>query len=134
MRCNNTGSPTFLMCFCMNCIFVIDAAAKHLISRSFLQCGVSAVTMAAHKNCFKQLNHIFITTYSFRYTRCSAEAWQLDFDDFGQLDFDDRETVFRCPVLLLHGCQPIDLNACFSLICISYVELCQCKEINLLTW
>ena len=43
----------------------------------------------------------------------------------GQLDFDDRETVFRCPVLLLHGCQPIDLNACFSLICISYVELCQ---------
>ena len=50
----------------------------------------------------------------------------------GQLDFDDRETVFRCPVLLLHGCQPIDLNACFSLICISYVELCQRKQINLL--
>ena len=51
----------------------------------------------------------------------------------GQLDFDGRETVFRCPVLLLHGCQPIDLNACFSLICISYVELCQRKQINLLT-
>ena len=49
-----------------------------------------------------------------------------------QLDFDDRETVFRCPVLLLHGCQPIDLFACFSLICISYVELCQRKQINLL--
>ena len=46
----------------------------------------------------------------------------------GQLDFDDRETVFCCPVLLLHGCQPIDLNACFSLICISYVELCQRKQ------
>ena len=50
----------------------------------------------------------------------------------GQLDFDDRETVFRCPVLLLHGCQPIDINACFSLNCISYVELCQRKQINLL--
>ena len=33
--------------FCLNCIFVIDATAKHLISRSFLQCGVSTVTMAA---------------------------------------------------------------------------------------
>ena len=52
----------------------------------------------------------------------------------GQLDFDDRETVFRCPVLLLHGCQPIDLNGCFSLICISYVELSQRKQINLLTY
>ena len=52
----------------------------------------------------------------------------------GQLDFDDRETVFRCPVLLLHGCQPIDLNACFRLNCtgINYVELCQRKQINLL--
>ena len=52
----------------------------------------------------------------------------------GQFDFDDRKTVFRCPVLLLHGCQPIDSNACFSLICISYVELCQRKQINLLTY
>ena len=52
----------------------------------------------------------------------------------GQLGFDDRETVFRCLVLLLHGCQPIDLTACFSLICISYVELCQRKQINLLTY
>ena len=52
----------------------------------------------------------------------------LSFD--GQLNFDDRETVFRCPVLLLHGCQPIDLNACFSLNCISYVELCQREQIN----
>ena len=38
--------------FCLNCIFVIDAhaAVKQLVSRSFLIHGVSAVTMAAHKN------------------------------------------------------------------------------------
>ena len=36
--------------FCLNCIFVIDATVKHLISRSFFKCGVSAVAMAAHKH------------------------------------------------------------------------------------
>ena len=36
--------------FCLNCIFVIVAAAvKQLVSRSFLKYGVSAVAMAAHK-------------------------------------------------------------------------------------
>ena len=35
--------------FCLNYIFVIDAAVKQLVSRSFLQYGASAVTMAAHK-------------------------------------------------------------------------------------
>ena len=40
--------------FCLNCIFVIDATVKHLISRSFLKCSVSAVTMAAHKHFFNK--------------------------------------------------------------------------------
>ena len=39
----------FFDVFCLNYIFVIDAAVKQLVSRSFLQCGASAVTMAAHK-------------------------------------------------------------------------------------
>ena len=34
--------------FSLNCIFVIDAAVKQLVSRSFLKHGVSAVAMAAH--------------------------------------------------------------------------------------
>ena len=34
--------------FCLNCIFVIDAAVKQLVSRSFPKRGVSAVAMAAH--------------------------------------------------------------------------------------
>ena len=63
MRCNNTGSPTFLMC-CLNCIFFIDATVKHLISRSFLKCGVFAVTMAAHKHFFIKLHQIFIILVS----------------------------------------------------------------------
>ena len=33
---------------CLNCIFVIDAAVKQLVSRSFPKYDVSAVTMAAH--------------------------------------------------------------------------------------
>ena len=38
--------------FCLNCIFVIDAAAvKQLVSRKFLEYGVSTEAMAAHK-CF----------------------------------------------------------------------------------
>ena len=37
----------------LNCIFVIDAAVKQLISRSFLKCGVSAET--AHKKIFKKI-------------------------------------------------------------------------------
>ena len=52
--------------FCLNCIFVIDAAVKQLISRSFLKCGVSAVNMAAH-NFFFKLNQIFILGDSFHY-------------------------------------------------------------------
>ena len=44
--------------FCLNCIFVIDAAVKQqLVSRSFLKYDVSAVTMAAHK--IKRKNQIF---------------------------------------------------------------------------
>ena len=48
--------------FCLNCIFVIDAAfaaaVKQLVSRSFLKYGVSAVAMAAYKFFFKS-NQIF---------------------------------------------------------------------------
>ena len=50
--------------FCLNCIFVIDAAAvKQLASRSFLKYGVSAVAMAAHKFFF--LNQIKSSLYPF---------------------------------------------------------------------
>ena len=42
--------------FCLNCIFVIDAAVKQLVSRSFFKYGVSAVTMAAHKIFFFKSN------------------------------------------------------------------------------
>ena len=40
--------------FCLNCIFVIDAAddEKQLVSRSFLSYGISAVAMGAHKFLF----------------------------------------------------------------------------------
>ena len=45
--------------FCLNCIFVIDAAAvKQLVSRSFLKYGVSTAVMAAHNFFFKS-NQIF---------------------------------------------------------------------------
>ena len=50
--------------FCLNGIFVIDAAAvKQLVSRSFLKHGVSAVAMAAH-NFFFYLNQIFTVLVS----------------------------------------------------------------------
>ena len=40
--------------FCLNCIFVIDAAVMQLVSRSFPKYGVSAGTMAARKIVFKK--------------------------------------------------------------------------------
>ena len=44
--------------FCLNCIFVIDAAAaKQLVNSSFLKYGVSAVAMAAHNFFFKSNLH-----------------------------------------------------------------------------
>ena len=48
----------FSHAFCLNCIFVIDAAVKQLVSRSFLKYGASAGTMATHK-IFFFLNEIF---------------------------------------------------------------------------
>ena len=42
------GWSSFSDVFCLNCIFVIDAAVKQLVSRNFLKHGVSAVAMAAH--------------------------------------------------------------------------------------
>ena len=42
--------------FRSNCIFVIDAAVKQLVSRSFLKYSGSAVTMAAHKIFVKKSN------------------------------------------------------------------------------
>ena len=59
----------FSRVFCLNCIFVIDAAVKQW---SFLKYGVSAVIMAAHK-IFLKSNQIFPVLISF--TRSSAEAW-----------------------------------------------------------
>ena len=51
MQCYNIGTQwsNFFVVFCLKCIFVIDVAVKQLRRRSFLNCGVSAVTMAAHK-------------------------------------------------------------------------------------
>ena len=48
MQCYNiaTRKSNFSVVFCLKCIFVIDVAVKQLTSRSFLKCGVSAVTMA----------------------------------------------------------------------------------------
>ena len=62
IRCNNTGSPTFLMVFCLNCNFVVDAAVKQLVSGSSLKYGVPAVTMAAQKIFLN--NQIFIVIVS----------------------------------------------------------------------
>ena len=39
----------FFDVFCLNRIFVIDAAVKQLVSKSFLKHGVSAVALATHK-------------------------------------------------------------------------------------
>ena len=54
--------------FCLNCIFVIDAAVKQLVGRSFLKYGVSAVTMAAHKlKKKKQIFTVLISLHSLSY-------------------------------------------------------------------
>ena len=51
--------------FCLNCIFVIDAAAvKQLVCRSFLKYAVFAVAMAAHEFFFIS-NQIFTVLVSF---------------------------------------------------------------------
>ena len=54
--------------FCLNCTFVIDATVKHLTSRSFVKCGVSAIITAAHKICAPDLRfmisqHAFTKIY-----------------------------------------------------------------------
>ena len=50
--------------FCLNCIFVIDAAAvKQLVNRSFLKYGVSAVALAAHKFFFKMKSNLYCTRF-----------------------------------------------------------------------
>ena len=46
--------------FWLKCIFVIDVAVKQLRSRSFLKCGVSAVTMAARNFFFKSNQTLII--------------------------------------------------------------------------
>ena len=48
--------------FCLNCIFVIDAIVRQLVSGSSLKHEVSAVTMAAHKIFLK--NQIFTVIVS----------------------------------------------------------------------
>ena len=62
----------FFDVFCLNCIFVIDAAVKQVVSRSFFKYGLSAVTTAAHKN-FK--NQIFTVGLLVLLTPCSTKAW-----------------------------------------------------------
>ena len=50
--------------FCLNCIFVIDAAAvKQLVSRSFLKYGVSAVAMVAYKFLFLIKSNLHSTRF-----------------------------------------------------------------------
>ena len=55
--------------FCLNCIFVIDAAAavKQLVSRSFLKYGVSAVAMVAHKFFSNQIFTVLLSINSLQY-------------------------------------------------------------------
>ena len=64
--------------FCLNYIFVIDAAVKQLVSRSFLQYGASAVTMAAHKSKKKSNLHCrptrFINSLQYRRVVASGES------------------------------------------------------------
>ena len=51
--------------FCLNCIFVIDAAVKQLVSRprSFLKHGVFAVAMAAHNFFFLIKSNLHCTRF-----------------------------------------------------------------------
>ena len=64
MQCYNTGTrkSNFSVVFCLK-YKVIDVAVKQLRSRSFLKCGVSAVTMAAH-NIFLKIKQILIILVS----------------------------------------------------------------------
>ena len=54
--------PNFSVVLRLNCIFVIDVAVKQL-SRSFLKCNVSAVTMTAN-NFFLKSNQILVVFVS----------------------------------------------------------------------
>ena len=57
--------------FCLNCIFVIDAAAvRQLVRRSFLKYGVSAVAMSAH--IFFFFNQIFTVLVSLNSLQCRS--------------------------------------------------------------
>ena len=53
--------------FCLNCICVINAAAKQIVSRSFPKCGVSAftiaATLAAQKNFFLIKSNLIYTRF-----------------------------------------------------------------------
>ena len=49
--------------FCLNRIFVIDAAVKQLVSRSFLKHGVSAVAMAARNSFLKIKSSLYDTCF-----------------------------------------------------------------------
>ena len=62
--------------FCLSCIFVIDAAVKQLVSRSFLKYGVFAVglTTAAHK-IFSKKSNLHCRSTRFIDSR-STEAWE----------------------------------------------------------
>ena len=63
--CDNSQywESSFSDMFCLNCIFVFNAAVKQLVSGSFLKHAVSAVAMAAHKFFFKS-NQIFTVLVS----------------------------------------------------------------------
>ena len=52
---NYNRKSKFSDVFCLNCILVIDATVKHLISRSFLKRGVSAETMACTQTFFYKI-------------------------------------------------------------------------------
>ena len=61
--------------FCLNCIFVIDAAAvKQLVSRSFLKYGVSAVAMAAHKLFSNEIFTVLLSLNSLQYRSMVASG------------------------------------------------------------
>ena len=63
--------------FCLKCIFVIDVAVKQLRSKSFLKCGVSAVTMAAYKFFLKiKLNLDYTRFIKFVVVPKRGSEWQ----------------------------------------------------------
>ena len=62
--------------FFLNCVFVIDAAVKQLVSRSFLKYDVSVVTMAARKVFFSNQTFTVCLLVSLGVVPKRGSEWQ----------------------------------------------------------